>query len=294
MKNSILELIGNTPLIRLRGFEKKYGLQSKIYVKAECFNPFGSLKDRAALRIIEDAEADGRISCGCEIVEATSGNMGIALAAIARVKGYGAKIAMPADASEGRKRLISAYGAELLLTDPALGMREAEAVARSLASESENRFYTRQFENPSGVSAHREGTAPEIERQTGGDVDAVICGIGSGATCTGLGEYFRGSKTKIIGVEPAGTDVPRSGKIQKIEGIGAGFVPAIFKPELMYKTVRVDYDGAAHMKKAVAESDGLYVGLSSGAVLYAARELAREGDFAGKRIVLIIADGMGR
>lgn len=287
---SVLEYIGNTPTVRLRGIERAYGLCARLYAKLEYFNPFGSLKDRAALDIIDGARARGELVFGGEIVEATSGNMGIALSAICAIYGYGARIVMPENMSRRRMELIRAYGAELVLTSAVGGMTEARETARQIAEGTV--LYTDQFNNRDGVLAHVRTTAPELDRALSGEVDAVVCGIGTGATAQGIAEYFRGRATNIIGVEPARSPVITQGRSGKhgIAGIGSGFLPPLYDEKMIKNVLTVDDDEATLACRELVRHEGLLVGISSGAVLAAAIRLANEIEYNAKNIVLILPD----
>lgn len=291
MKN-IFDTVGNTPLIRLVGFEKNHGVSAHLFAKLEYFNPFGSIKDRAAMQILCDAQSTGSLRDGMTVLEATSGNMGIALSAMARLMGYKVKIIMPENTTEQRKKIIVSLGAELVLTDKNMGMAGAVKLAEQLSYDENKYFYARQFENRSSVVAHRESTAPEIEESLEGDADVVICGIGSGGTAMGLAEYFVGRKTKIYGVEPSMSPFLTSGRAgaHKIQGIGAGFLPKIFDNSLMGGIIAVNDDSAFERCKEVLASDGVYAGLSSGAVLEACLKLCEDKPMENKNIVLIFAD----
>lgn len=291
---SVLEHIGNTPTVRLRGIERAHGLCARLYAKLEYFNPFGSVKDRAALGIIDGARARGELAFGGEIVEATSGNMGIALSAICAIYGYGAHIVMPENMSRRRMELIRAYGAELVLTSAKGSMTEARETARKMACEGAKKavLYTDQFNNRDGVLAHVRTTAPEIDRALSGEADAVVCGIGTGATARGIAEYFCGRSTNIVGVEPARSPVITQGRSGRhgIAGIGSGFVPPLYDEKMIKNVLAVDDDEATLACEELAMREGLLVGISSGAVLAAAIRLANETEYSGKNIVLILPD----
>lgn len=287
MKNSVLETIGNTPMVRLK---------SNLFAKLEYFNPFGSVKDRAALHILHEAEKKGQISRVSTIIEATSGNMGISLSAIGSIMGYKTIIVMPENMSLRRRELIKAFGGEIILSDAKHGMRGAIEIAERLAKEKENVFMPRQFENFSGVWAHYLTTAPEISKQLDGKVDAVVCGIGTGGTITGIANYFYGKNVKVIGVEPEKSSYLLKGQVgaHKIEGIGAGFCPKILNIELINEIIGVSDDEALSCTRELFESDGIFVGISSGAVYAAAKAVAEREEFKGKNIVMLFADGGDR
>lgn len=287
---SVLEHIGNTPMVRLRGIERAHDLCARLYAKLEYFNPFGSLKDRAALGIVEGARARGELMLGGKIVEATSGNMGIALSAICAIYGYGARIVMPENMSRRRMELIRAYGAELVLTSAEGGMTEARKTARQMAQKAA--LYTDQFNNRDGVLSHVRTTAPEIDRALSGEVDAVVCGIGTGATARGIAEYFHGRMTNIVGVEPARSPVITQGRGGRhgIAGIGSGFVPPLYDEKMIKNVLAVDDDEAILACRELVRREGLLVGISSGAVLAAAMYLANKTEYNGKNIVLILPD----
>lgn len=288
----ILDAVGGTPLVRLCGFEREYGLGAHVYAKLESLEPFGSIKDRAAKRIIEDAEGRGELRRGMTIIEATSGNMGISLAAIARARGDCARIIMPENMSEARTRLIRAYGAELVLTDADGGMA-ASLTEVERACLGGGYYWTRQFENRSGVDAHKWGTAREIDRALRGRVDAVICGIGTGATAMGIAEHFRGRGAEVYGVEPSGSPYLSLGSRGRhsIQGIGAGFLPPLLDLSALADVIRVTDDAASQRCAELVGSDGLLVGLSSGAAADACLQLCRSEAWKNKNIVLIFADG---
>ena len=286
MKNNILETIGNTPTVQLKSTEFKCNL----YAKLEFFNPFGSVKDRAALQIINDAEKSQKLKKRMRIVEATSGNMGISLCAIGVIKEYKTTIIMPENMSEMRKNLIKSYGGELILTDADKGMKGAIEVLNKF---DENIFKAHQFENMSSVMAHILHTAPEIDKQMNKKVDAIICGIGTGGTITGIANYFYQRNVKIIGVEPKESPFLSKGysSAHGIQGIGAGFCPKILNINLIDEIMCVSYNEAISSSKQILNRDGLFVGISSGAVYAAAKKIANREEFADKNIVLIFADG---
>lgn len=287
---NILELIGNTPLIALKNFKKSNKLKAQIYAKIEYSNPFGSIKDRAALNVIEVEENNGKISSGSCIIEATSGNMGIALAGICKIKRYSCKIILPENMSEARKKLIKHYGAELILTPAELGMQGALKIADKLAMQSPKFFYIDQFNNLNCIYAHQNTTAPEIYQQMNGKIDVIVAGIGTGATVIGLSKYFKAINpyTEIIGVLPS--SFPHT-----IQGIGAGFDPPFFRDNsAVDKIIYVDSSEAALEKKNIFLNEGLFVGYSSGAVIAGLKKLLRTNEYENKNIVLIFADGGDR
>lgn len=285
MKNSILEAIGNTPLIRLEGFEKNNIIKAYLFAKLEYFNPFGSIKDRSALQIISDAESKGLINRNTTLIEATSGNMGIALSAIASLKGYKSIMVMPANTAEKKKHLVKRFGAQVVLTPVNEGMAGAIEKAKKIAKLDSNIFYTDQFNNYSSVIAHQTSTAPEIQKQTKGTVDVVIAGIGSGGTVTGIAEYFKSfnKSVEIIGVMPK--SIPHS-----IQGIGAGFEGQILNKELIDKIITVTDIEAQNAIELLLKNDGIFTGISAGAVLSAAIQLTHDEKYNDKNIVLIFAD----
>lgn len=285
--NSILEFIGNTPILRLNS--------SNIYAKLEYFNPFGSIKDRAAYQIISDAEKDGKLHRGMTIVEATSGNMGISLCGISQTKEYRTVIIMPENMSIRRRKLIESYGGELRLTKKELGMSGAIDELENI-SKSNDVFIPYQFNNFSGVRAHYLTTAPEIDKQMNGRVDVVVCGIGTGATITGIANYFYGRKVKIIGIEPEKSPFLTKGYsgIHNIQGVGAGFCPKILNIDLIDEIISVSDEEAFVYANQLIKTDGLFVGMSSGAALSAAIKISKRAEFKNKNIVTIFADGGDR
>ena len=296
-KNSLM-LTGNTPLIELNNFTKANSVSAVIYAKAEFFNPTGSVKDRTALALIEDAERCGRLKKGGVVVEPTSGNTGIALAAVAAVKGYKAVLTMPENMSAERINLIKAYGARVVLTPAAAGMRGAVEEAERIAAQNPDAVLAGQFVNPANPEIHARTTGPEIWRDTGGDIDMFVCGVGTGGTLTGAGGYLKRKNPaiKIIAVEPASSPVLSGGAagLHKIQGIGAGFVPEILDTAT-YDGVSPVTDGEAFAAaKSFGAEEGLLVGISSGAALAAAVRAGRTAQSAGKKIVVLLPDSADR
>lgn len=293
-----LGLIGNTPLVELTHIEKAFGLEAKILAKLEYFNPAGSVKDRIAKEMIEDAEEKGLLKEGSTIIEPTSGNTGIGLAAIAAAKGYRIIIVLPETMSIERRNIIKAYGAELVLTDGTKGMKGAIAKAEELAKEIENSFIPGQFENPANPAAHKKTTGPEIWNDTDGNVDAFVAGVGTGGTLTGVGQYLKAKKSdvEVIAVEPETSPVLSQGYAgaHKIQGIGAGFVPKTLDTEVYNEVVLVKDDDAFKYSKAIAKEEGILVGISSGAALAAAIEYAKRAENKGKNIVVLLPDSGDR
>lgn len=293
-----LGLIGNTPLVELTHIEKAFGLEAKILAKLEYFNPAGSVKDRIAKEMIEDAEEKGLLKEGSTIIEPTSGNTGIGLAAIAAAKGYRIIIVLPETMSIERRNIIKAYGAELVLTDGTKGMKGAIAKAEELAKEIENSFIPGQFENPANPAAHKKTTGPEIWNDTDGNVDAFVAGVGTGGTLTGVGQYLKAKKSdvEVIAVEPETSPVLSQGYAgaHKIQGIGAGFVPKTLNTEVYNEVVLVKDDDAFKYSKAIAKEEGILVGISSGAALAAAIEYAKRAENKGKNIVVLLPDSGDR
>lgn len=291
---SLTDLIGGTPLLELTNYEKENDLQAKVLVKLEYFNPAGSVKDRVAKAIIDEAEKSGKLKPNSTIIEPTSGNTGIGLCAVAAIRGYKIIITMPETMSVERRKLMKAYGAELVLTDGAKGMAGAIAKANELAEEIENSFIAGQFVNPANPKAHYETTGPEIYRDTDGKVDIFVAGVGTGGTLSGTGKYLKEQDPdiKVVAVEPETSPVLSQGKsgAHKIQGIGAGFVPETLDTEIYDEIITVPNDEAFRYSRAVTHSDGLLVGISSGAAIYAATELARRPENAGKTIVAILPD----
>ena len=292
--NNILQLIGRTPLVEAENLEKELGLQARILVKLEYLNPTGSVKDRAAKSMIEDAENRGILKEGAVIIEPTSGNTGIGLAAIAAVKGYRMILTMPDTMSVERRNILKAYGAEIVLTPGAEGMSGAIKKARELASEIPDSFIPGQFENPANAAAHRVSTGPEIWKDTDGQVDVFVAGVGTGGTLTGVGEYLKEQKPeiKIVAVEPADSPVLSKGTSgpHKLQGIGAGFVPEVLNTEIYDEIIPVESDDAFAAGKLLAKKEGILTGITSGAALWAAVELARRPENRGKTIVALVPD----
>lgn len=291
---SLTDLIGGTPLLELTNYEKDNNLQAKVLAKLEYFNPAGSVKDRVAKAIIDKAEKSGKLKPNSTIIEPTSGNTGIGLCAVAAIRGYKIIITMPETMSVERRKLMKAYGAELVLTDGAKGMAGAIAKANELAEEIENSFIAGQFVNPANPKAHYETTGPEIYRDTDGKVDIFVAGVGTGGTLSGTGKYLKEQDPdiKVVAVEPETSPVLSQGKsgAHKIQGIGAGFVPETLDTEIYDEIITVPNDEAFRYSRAVTHSDGLLVGISSGAAIYAATELARRPENAGKTIVALLPD----
>lgn len=293
-----LGLIGNTPLVELTHIEKKYGLESRLLAKLEYFNPAGSVKDRIAKEMIEQAERDGKLKEGSTIIEPTSGNTGIGLAAIAAAKGYRLIIVLPETMSVERRNIIKAYGAELVLSDGSKGMKGAIAKAEELHKEIPDSFIPEQFENPANPAAHRKTTGPEIWEDTDGEVDAFVAGVGTGGTITGVGEFLKSKKAdvKIVAVEPATSAVLSTGQAgaHKIQGIGAGFVPNTLNTEIYDEIIPVSNEDSFALGKEIAKEEGVLVGISSGAALYAAIQVAKRPEFKGKTVVALLPDSGDR
>ena len=288
------QLIGKTPLLELTHIEKELGLQAKIVAKLEYFNPAGSVKDRIAKAMIEDAESKGLIKPGSVLIEPTSGNTGIGLASVAAAKGYRLIITMPETMSVERRQLMKAYGAELVLTDGTKGMKGAITKAEELSKEIENSFIPGQFVNPANPAVHRATTGPEIWEDTDGEVDFLIAGVGTGGTVTGTGEYLKSQKpdVKVVAVEPETSPVLSKGVAgaHKIQGIGAGFVPDVLNTDVYDEIIPVSNENAFATGKLIGRSEGVLVGISSGAATWAAIELAKRPENKGKTIVVILPD----
>lgn len=288
------ELIGGTPLLELSHIEKEEGLKANIYAKLEYFNPAGSVKDRVAKAIIDDAEKSGKLTDDAVIIEPTSGNTGIGLAAVAAARGYKIIIVMPDTMSVERRSLIKAYGAELVLTEGAKGMKGAIAKAEELAQEIPNSFIAGQFVNPANPKAHFETTGPEIWADTDGQVDIFVAGVGTGGTVTGVGEYLKSQNpaVKVVAVEPASSAVLSTGVAgaHKIQGIGAGFVPQVLNTKIYDEIIAVENEDAFAYGKYFAKKEGVLVGISSGAAIKAAVELAKRPENEGKKIVVLLPD----
>ena len=296
--NGTIDLIGNTPLVEVKNIEKELGLEARVLVKLEYFNPAGSVKDRIAKGMIEDAEEKGLLKEGSVIIEPTSGNTGIGLAAIAAAKGYRIILTMPETMSVERRNILKAYGAEIVLTEGAKGMKGAIAKADELAKEIPNSFIPGQFVNPANPAAHRATTGPEIWNDTDGDVDIFIAGVGTGGTLTGVGEYLKEKKpdVKIVALEPATSPVLSEGKsgAHKIQGIGAGFVPDVLNTKVYNEIITVENDDAFATGKLLAKHEGVLVGISSGAALWAAIDYAKRPENKGKTIVALLPDNGDR
>lgn len=295
---SAADLIGNTPLVEVGHIEEKFGLKARVLVKLEYFNATGSVKDRVAKAMIEDAEEKGILKPGATIIEPTSGNTGIGLAAIATAKGYRTIIVLPETMSVERRNIIKAYGAEIVLTPGYKGMTGAIAKAEELKNEIEGSMIAGQFVNPANPDAHRRTTGPEIWNDTDGEVDAFVAGVGTGGTITGVGEYLKSKndKIEIIAVEPATSPVLSQGKPgpHKIQGIGAGFVPEILNTKIYDSVVPVDNDDAFEYARLISHTEGILVGISAGAALYAAIEWAMKPENEGKTIVALLPDSGDR
>ena len=296
--DSILDLVGKTPLVELKRIEEKEGLQAKLIAKVESFNPAGSVKDRIAKAMIEDAEAKGLLKEGSVIIEPTSGNTGIELAAAATVKGYRMILTMPETMSVERRNIVKAYGAEVVLTDGTKGMKGAIEKADELAKEIPNSFIAGQFVNPANPATHKKTTGPEIWEDTDGAVDIFVAGVGTGGTITGTGEYLKEKKpeVKIVAVEPASSPVLSEGVSgpHKIQGIGAGFVPETLNTSIYDEIIKVENEDAFETGKYLAAEEAILAGISSGAALYAAIQLAKREENKGKTIVVLLPDNGDR
>ena len=290
----VTDLIGNTPLVHLANYEKNRALEAKILAKLEYFNPAGSVKDRIAKAMLDDAEQKGILKKGAVIIEPTSGNTGIGLASVAAARGYRLILTMPETMSVERRNLLRAYGAELVLTEGAKGMKGAIEKAKELAADTENSFIPGQFENHANPQAHRETTGPEIWRDTDGTVDIFVAGVGTGGTITGVGEYLKSQNpaVKVVAVEPATSPVLSKGTPgpHKIQGIGAGFVPDTLNTAVYDEIIPVENEDAFATGKAIAREEGVLVGISSGAAVFAATELAKRPENRGKNIVVLLPD----
>ena len=296
--DSILDLVGKTPLVELKRIEEKEGLQAKLIAKVESFNPAGSVKDRIAKAMIEDAEAKGLLKEGSVIIEPTSGNTGIGLAAAATVKGYRMILTMPETMSVERRNIVKAYGAEVVLTDGTKGMKGAIEKADELAKEIPNSFIAGQFVNPANPATHKKTTGPEIWEDTDGEVDIFVAGVGTGGTITGTGEYVKEKKpeVKIVAVEPASSPVLSDGVSgpHKIQGIGAGFVPDTLNTSIYDEIIKVENEDAFETGRYLAAEEAILAGISSGAALYAAIQLAKREENKGKTIVVLLPDNGDR
>ena len=288
------ELIGKTPILELTHLEKKYDLKAKILAKLEYFNPAGSVKDRIAKAMIDDAEQSGKLKAGSVIIEPTSGNTGIGLAAVAAARGYRIIIVMPETMSVERRQLMKAYGAELVLTEGAKGMKGAIAKAEELAKEIPNSFIPGQYINPANPKAHYLTTGPEIYEDTDGNVDIFVAGVGTGGTITGVGKYLKSKnpKIRVVAVEPESSAVLSTGVpgAHKIQGIGAGFVPDVLDTKIYYEIITVSNEDAFETGRLIGKNEGVLVGISSGAAVYAALELAKRSENEGKTIVVLLPD----
>ena len=298
IKNSFLDLVGNTPLVRVNNLIKKDELKADVLAKLEYFNPAGSVKDRIAKEMIQDALEKGLINENTTLIEPTSGNTGIGLSAVATALNLKIIITMPETMSVERRNLMRAYGAELVLTPGSEGMKGAIAKAKELASQIENSFIPGQFENPANPTAHYKTTGPEIYEQTEGKVDIFVAGVGTGGTISGIGKYLKekNPEVKVVAVEPASSPVLSTGKggAHKIQGIGAGFVPETLDTKIYDEIITVENEDAFATGKEMAKTEGILVGISSGAALYAAKELAKREENAGKTIVVLLPDGGDR
>lgn len=292
------QLIGHTPLLRLHGFEKRLSLSAEIVAKLEYLNPAGSVKDRTAKAMIDDAERDGILKAGSVIIEPTSGNTGIGLCSVAASRGYRVIIVMPDSMSAERRTLMRAYGAELVLTDGALGMKGAIKKAEELALEIPNSFIPSQFSNPLNARAHFSTTGPEIWEDTDGEIDIFVCGVGTGGTITGVGEYLKSKNpdVQVVAVEPKSSPFLTEGKAgaHKIQGIGAGFVPSVLNTAVYDEIITVSDEDAMSCARIMGRCEGILCGISSGAALFAAAELARRPENVNKRIVVLLPDGGDR
>ncbi|HIZ03138.1 MAG TPA: cysteine synthase A [Candidatus Borkfalkia avistercoris] len=291
---NIAEIIGRTPLMELGGYQKKYGLGARLLAKLEYFNPTGSVKDRAALYIIEEAERSGKLRAGTTVIEPTSGNTGIGLAAICAVKGYPLVLTMPETMSIERRKLLAAFGAKIVLTEGKRGMSGAIARAEELHKENENSIIAGQFVNPANVRAHYETTGPELWEDAQGKIDILVAGVGTGGTLGGTGKYLKekNPSVRVVAVEPAGSPVLSGGKAgpHGLQGIGAGFVPEILDTSLIDEIVRVTEEEAFAAARTIAVTDGVFAGISAGAAVHAAGQIAARRENAGKTIAVVIPD----
>lgn len=294
IKTNVAQLIGNTPMLELVNLEKKYQIKGRLIAKLESFNPAGSVKDRIAKAMIERAERAGALKPGAVLIEPTSGNTGIGLAAVAAAKGYRIILTMPETMSVERRSLLKAYGARIVLTDGALGMKGAIEKATELAAQTPGSFLPGQFANPANPQAHKETTGPEIWEQTGGAVDIFVAGVGTGGTLTGVGEFLKEKNpaVRIVAVEPADSPVLSEGRSgpHKIQGIGAGFVPEVLNTGIYDEIIRVENEDAFQMGKELGGSEGVLAGISSGAALWAALRVAEREENAGKTTVVLLPD----
>ncbi len=292
------QLIGRTPLLELTGIEKDYALEAKIFAKLEYFNPAGSVKDRVAKEMLDTAEVEGKLNKDSVIIEPTSGNTGIGLASVAAVRGYRTIIVMPETMSEERKKLMKAYGAELVLTDGKLGMKGAIAKAEELAKDIPYSFIPSQFTNPANPTAHIKTTGPEIFEDTDGNVDVFVAGAGTGGTVTGVGKYLKSKikDVKVVAVEPAGSPVLSGGQAgsHKLQGIGAGFIPEVLDTSVYDEVMAVENENAYETARLIGRREGVLVGISSGAAAYAALVLAQRPENKGKNIVVLLPDAGDR
>lgn len=295
---SMTELVGNTPLLEISAYAAAHGVNAKLLVKLEYFNPGGSVKDRIAKAMIEDAERKGVLKPGATVIEPTSGNTGIGLAAVCAARGYKMIATMPETMSVERRNILKAYGAEIVLTDGKKGMKGAIEKADELAKQTDGAFIPGQFVNPANPKAHYEATGPEIWKDTDGAVDALVAGVGTGGTLSGAGKYLkeRNARVKIIAVEPASSPVLSEGRsgAHKIQGIGAGFVPDTLDTKIYDEVIAVPDDAAFAAARSLAKTQGVLVGISSGAALHAATELASRAEYIGKTIVVILPDSADR
>ena len=290
-------LIGNTPLVQLKKTQERFRLPCRIFAKVEGFNPGGSIKDRVAKAIIDDAEQSGKLQKGGTVVEATSGNTGIGLALVASVRGYKSIIVMPDTMSEERRTLIKAYGGEVVLTDGKLGMKGAVEKAEEICRNTPNSIVAGQFSNPAGVKAHYEGTAPELYAQTDGNIDVFVAGVGTGGTLTGVGRYLKERRAcHVIAVEPANSPLLSKGKAgaHKLQGIGANFIPAILDRSVYDEVIAVSDEDAYAWARYLSKEEGLFVGISSGAAFVAAMQAANRKENEGKNLIVIFPDDGGR